>query len=135
MKASLIPAFGPVEEVEQDGLGDLRRLIDGRDALLRQEVLWVKVFDDPVQKLALKRPWFLRQVTGDPASYPLLVLVAQIDPFGLFGIFERLLSLRLRAGRGLIDTRDLVPKEVGILIATGFAMHHYDDYRPVGDVA
>ena len=29
MKALLIPAFGAVEEVEQDGLGDLQRLLDG----------------------------------------------------------------------------------------------------------
>lgn len=135
MKAALIPAFGPIEEVEQDSLGDLRRLIEGRDALLREEVLRVKVFDDHVHKLALERPWFLRQVTGDPARYPLLVLVSQIDPFGLFGIFKRLLSLRLRPGRGLIDTRDLVPEKVEILITTGLATLHYDDYRPVGDVA
>ena len=29
VRALLIPAFGPVEEVEQDGLGDLQRLVDG----------------------------------------------------------------------------------------------------------
>jgi hypothetical protein len=29
VKALLIPAFGAVEEVEQDGLGDLQRLLDG----------------------------------------------------------------------------------------------------------
>jgi Domain of unknown function (DUF3846) len=29
VRALLIPAFGPVEEVEQDGLDDLRRLVEG----------------------------------------------------------------------------------------------------------
>lgn len=29
MRALLIPAFGPVQNVEQDGLGDLRQLIEG----------------------------------------------------------------------------------------------------------
>lgn len=29
MRALLIPAFGPVQDVEQDGLGDLRQLIEG----------------------------------------------------------------------------------------------------------
>lgn len=29
MRALLIPAFGPVEEVEQNGLDDLRRLAEG----------------------------------------------------------------------------------------------------------
>jgi hypothetical protein len=29
VRALLIPVFGPVEEVEQDGLDDLRRLVEG----------------------------------------------------------------------------------------------------------
>jgi hypothetical protein len=29
VRALLIPAFGPVEEVQQNGLNDLRRLVDG----------------------------------------------------------------------------------------------------------
>jgi Domain of unknown function (DUF3846) len=34
MRALLIPAFGPVEEVEQDGLDDLRRLVEGHIEVL-----------------------------------------------------------------------------------------------------
>ena len=59
-------------------------------------------------------------MTRGTARYPLLALVAQIDPLNLSGILERLLPLRLGLGSGFRVAPNLTPVELLALIGGPF---------------